>query len=175
MDRKSLRKKIQTLLKDADLPGVGKDVLTMTSIPSSIENLPVILLYPKNETIDRFDESPKRYRRSLDIIIEIKTMHDTDELLTDEMDDLTSLVEDIIENDTTIEKEVEHIELKSVNFDTEGAGQSPIGSVKMTYEIDYITEPRIDPEFDSFDNLNATWKANAHESDDAQDEIDFNQ
>ena len=174
MDRKYLRKKIQQLLKDANIPGVGQDVFSMRSIPTGVDSLPLILLYPKNETLDRFDEAPKRYRRSLDMIIEIQTVHDDDELLTDEMDDLAAKVEQVIEDDIVIEADVEHIELKTVAYDTEGDGQSPIGAVKMTYEIEYITEPRSEVAHPDFNQADAVWNANGHPDDSTKDTIIMN-
>ena len=174
MDRKYLRKKIQDLLKKENIDGIGQDVFSMRSIPSSIEHLPIALLYPKNETVSRFDEAPKRYLRSLNMMIEVITTNDDDECLTEDMDDLAMLIEQAIENDTEIESCVESIELSSVVYDTAGEGDSPIGSVVLNYQIDYITEPRDDFSMADFNNASTTWKVNGQEDDDAQDLIDIN-
>lgn len=174
MDRKYLRKKIQDLLKAGNIEGIGKDVFSMRSIPSSIEELPVILLYPKNENISRFDESPKRYIRSLNIIIEVITTDDNDEILSDELDRLSADVEKIIEKDTEIESCVESIELQSVIYDTEGDGQSPVGSATLTYQIDYITEPREEGPLADFNTAGAEWHANDHIDNDTNDTIIVN-
>lgn len=174
MDRKYLRKKIQDLLKAGNIEGVGKDVFSMRSISSDIEELPIILIYPKNENISRFDESPKRYLRTLTIIIEVISTDNNDEILSDELDRLSSDVENVIEKDLEIESCVENIELQSVIYDTEGDGQSPVGSATLTYQVDYITEPREDGPLSDFNTAGAEWHANDHSDNDTNDEIIIN-
>ena len=174
MDRKFLRKKIQDLLKKSNIDGIGQDILSMRSIPSSIEHLPIALIYPKNESVTRFDEAPKRYLRSLNIMIEIITTDDNDECLSEQLDDLSAAVEQAIENDTEIEAVVESIELTSVVYDSEGDGQSPVGTAVLNYQINYVTEPR--PEFThaDFDTADTTWHANGHTDDTTKDTISIN-
>ena len=174
MDRKYLRKKIQDLLKTANIDGVGNDVFSMRSIPSSIEELPIILLYPKNEGVSRFDEAPKRYLRSLNIIIELITVDDSDECLSDTLDDLSAAIEAAIEKDVDLESCVESVELTSVVYDTEGDGQSPVGSAVLNYQIDYITESRDDFTHADFNQADVTWHANDHLDDDTKDIIAIN-
>ncbi len=171
MNRKYIRKKIFDLLKNASLPGIGEDVFSMRSVPTSVESLPVALIYPKDELIDRFDESPKRYARALSITIEVISTHDTDDCLTDELDDLAEAIESVIENDTTLELEVESIDLKAVIFDQESDGQSPIGSAKITYDITYISEPRSEGSLPYHDTTHVGWHANEHEDEDTKDII----
>ena len=174
MDRKYLRKKIQDLLKKSNIDGIGQDVLSMRSVPSSVEHLPIALIYPKNESITRFDESPKRYIRSLNIMIEIITTDDNDECLSEQLDDLSAAVEKAIEDDIDIEKVVESIELTSVVYDSEGDGQSPVGSAVLNYQIDYVTEPRSELNHGAFNTADVTWHANDHTDDDTQDTISIN-
>lgn len=174
MDRKYLRKKIQDLLKAANIEGLGTDIFSMRSIPSNIENLPIALIYPNTETITRFDEAPKRYMRSLNVVIEVITLDDNDECLADDMDRLASDVEKAIEDDIEISGCVESIELQSVNYTTVGEGQSPVGSVIMSYQIEYITEPRSKFTHPDFNTGDVTWHANDHLDDDTKDSIDLN-
>ena len=174
MDRKYLRKKIQDLLKRSNIDGIGEDVFSMRSIPSDIELLPVALIYPKNENIDRFDESPKRYERILNIMIEVIVTDDDDECLSDSLDDLSMQVEKAIEQDIEIEKCVESIELQSVTYDTAGEGQSPVGSAVLNYQIRYITEPRENFSHSDFNTADVTWNANEHTDPDTKDTIDLN-
>lgn len=174
MDRKYLRKKIQDLLKRSNIEGIGKDVFSMQSVPSNIEALPIVLVYPKNENISRFDEAPKRYLRTLNIMIEVILTDDDDECLTDGLDDLSSEVEKAIEQDTEIESCVESIELQSVTYDTASEGQSPVGSAVLNYQIDYITEPRDDFSHPDFNTADVTWNANDHTDPDTKDNIDLN-
>lgn len=174
MDRKYLRKKIQEVLKAANIEGIGEDVLSMRSIPSNIEELPLALIYTKNETINRFDESPKRYMRNLDVMIEIFVTDNDDECLADSMDDLSRAVEKAIENDREVESCVESIELQSVIYDTAGDGQSPLGSAVLTYQVEYITEPKDKYSHSDFNHADVTWNANGHTDNDTKDSIELN-
>lgn len=174
MDRKYLRKKIQEVLKDANIESIGSDVFSMRSIPSSIEELPIVLIYTKNESINRFDEAPKRYMRSLNVLIEVIVTDGNDECLSDRLDELSSLVEQAIEKDNTIEVQVETIELQSVVYDTEGDGQSPVGSASLNYVVEYITEPRGESLLPEFETADVTWNANQHIDPDTKDLIDIN-
>lgn len=169
MNRKSLRKKIVEVLKAANNPLFGQDVLEQRSVPTDIESLPVILIYSKSTSVDRFDESPKRYLESVDITMECITQHDDDSLLADELDDLAAAVEKIIEDNYYLEENCEFINLKSVMSDTEGDGQSPIGSMRLTYTFGIINEPRQDVVHADLNTLDNNWQMNDNLNNDAKD------
>lgn len=168
MDRKYLRKKVVQVLKDAKIPYIDQDVFSQRSVPSNIDSLPVALVYTKTMQADRFDESPKRYLKDLDVMIEVVTQNDDDECLADEMDDLSILVENAIEDSIELEKCTEYINLKTVINDTEGDGQSPTGSSILTFTIGYVTEPRTAWVLPDLKTIQTTYKANGNE-DGAQD------
>lgn len=173
MDRKYLRKKVAQVLKDAKIPHIDQDVFTQRSIPTNIDTLPVALVYTKTLIADRLDESPKRYVKDLDVIIEVITQNDNDECLADELDDLSLLAEKAIEDSIELEKCTEYVNLKSVINDTEGDGQSPIGSSILTFTIGYVTEPRTDWIHPDLKTISTTYRANGNEDDTAQDLITF--
>ena len=168
MNRKYLRKKVVQVLKDAKIPNIDQDVFSQRSVPSDVDSLPVVLVYTKTMQADRLDESPKRYIKDLDVMIEVVTQHDTDECLADEMDDLSMLVEKAIEDSIDLEKCTEYVNLKTVINDTEGDGQSPIGSSVLTFTIGYVTEPRTDWVLPDLKTINTTYNMNGNE-DGAQD------
>lgn len=107
-------------------------------------------------------------------MIELITTDNNDECLTDEMDDLTLLIEEAIEKDIELKSCIENLELQSVVYDTAGEGDSPVGSATITYLIEYITEPNIRDSFADFNTAATTWKPNGHEDDSAQDVIELN-
>jgi hypothetical protein len=175
MDRKLLRKKIVEILKDANIPKIGQDVFSQRSVPSDIEGLPVLLVYSKNTSVQRFDESPKRYMESVDITIECVTQHSDDELLADEMDDLALAVEKVIEDNFELENICQSVELKSVVQDTEGDGQSPVGSAKVTYTFEILNEPRTDIVLPGLKTMENNFKMNDNLNNDAKDVLDLPQ
>lgn len=178
-ERKKIRKRVEKLLKDAKIPKVGQDVFSQRSVPTEHESLPVILLYPRNESIERNDHSPKTYQRTLNLEIEIQTTHDTDDLLADELDELAQAVEDVMEESNDLEGLgcVNQLDLISTLYDTEGEGFSPIGSVRLTYAIEYFTEEGLaDKDLVPFKKAKTDWHLEDETDEkDAEDVIEFTQ
>lgn len=171
MQRKSLRKKIVEILKAANNPLFGQSVFPNRSIPSGIDTLPVILVYSRNAPVDRRDESPKSYVINQDIVIECITQDDDDEKLSDEMDDLSDAVIKIIEDDFYLELNCEYINLTSIMSDTEGEGQSPVGSSKVTFAFGLNYNPRQDIILPDLKQLDNNWQMNDNENNDAKDSL----
>lgn len=166
MDRKSLRKKVMSLLKGAAIGDIGEDVFSQRSIPTDVHSLPVALVYIQDVSVDRLDEAPKRYLENAQVVIEVVTKHNDDEQLADEMDDLSALVELAMEGDLELEKELNSMNLVSIFNQTEGDGQSPIGSSKLTYMCEYVREPRPEPVLDDLETIHTEYKIN-----DAEDTV----
>lgn len=171
MDRKFLRKKVAQVLKDAKIPNIDQDVFCQRSVPSSIDSLPVALVYTKTLAAERLDESPKRYIKDLDVMIEVVTQHNDDEELADELDDLSIAVENAIEDSIELEACTEYANLKSVVNDTESEGQSPTGSSIVTFTIGYVTEPRTNWVLPDLKTISTSYKMNGNENDDAKDTL----
>lgn len=163
--RKRIRKAVEQLLKDSKIPNVGDDIFPYRSIPTEHENLPVILIYPKVENVDRFDECPKSYERILSIEIEIQSTHDTDALLADELDDLSEYVEDAIESSKDLSEMLNDLDLKSILYETESNGSSPIGSVRLSYDLQYYTDEslRSKDKAVAFKRMETTYKIEENE------------
>jgi hypothetical protein len=180
MKRKYLRKKIQEVLKAAKIPGVDQDVFCRKSSSHDDGELPYICIYSNTENAQRFDESPKRYKRSLEIVIECITAHDTDELLCDEMDELSYHIETAIESDDVLQgfkdfdKEghcVEDTEITSVQYDSQADGSSPMGAVRLTYSITYVDKPVTQKVHNTLNTVETQWEIGDHEENKAIDLI----
>jgi len=172
--RKKIRKAIESHLKRSKILNVGDDIFSRRSIPTEHEALPVILIYPKTEGVDRNDHSPKSYQRILSLELECITTADDDNDLADELDDLAQCVEDSMEEFETLQGPkdpnclLNQLDLNSVVYDTEGEGFSPVGSVKLTYNLEYYTEEGIsDDELVPFKKMGTDW-----DLDNEDDEID---
>lgn len=184
MKRKFIRKRIQEVLKAANIGDVGDDIFCRKSTPHDDIELPYINIYPNNENVERFDEAPKRYMRSYQVTCEIVSMHDTDELLCDELDDLAYYVENAVENDPILQgwepydKDgncIEDTEVITVQYDQEGNGASPGGSVRVTFNIDYVDAPIIKKVLSPFKGLDTKWEIGDHGDNRAEDSIDLPQ
>lgn len=173
MTRKSLRKKIVEILKAANNTMFGQNVFPNRSIPTNVDTLPVVLVYSRNAPVDVRDESPKSYIIQQDIVIECISQHDDDGKLSDEIDDISEAVIAIIEDSFELEENCEHVTLSSIMMDTEGEGQSPIGSVRITYSIGLNFVPRQSLILDDLFELENNFKMNDNENNDAKDVIEF--
>ena len=182
-ERKRIRKKVIEILKEARIPNIGESVFSQRSVPTASEDLPVINVYVKSESVERFNQSPKTYKRNLQIELEINTVHNTDDELSDELDDLSQSVEDALEDAVDIlfamkdskgnEDLINDYDLLSALYDIEGAAQNPYGSVRMIYDFEYFTDedrPKILPDLKS---IKTTIKVNGREENDATDIAEF--
>ena len=184
MRRKLIRKRVQQVLKDANIPMVEDDVFCRKSVSHDDDELPYINIYPNSENVDRFDEAPKRYRRDFQITCEIVTTHDNDCLLADELDDIANYVEDAIENDSILQgydpydddgSHIEDTEAISVQYDQEGNGSSPGGSVRLTFNVSYVHNPVSKRVLSPFNGLDTKWKIGDHKENRAEDKLNLPQ
>lgn len=180
MKRKSLRKKVQSVLKAANIAGIGQDVYCRKSTNHEESQLPFICIYPNDETAQRYDEAPKRYKRNYEIVIEVISTHDSDELLCDELDDLADAIEKTIESSRSLQgwdpyddlgNQVEDCEATSVNYDIQADGSNPMGAVRLTYSINYIDEPDKPTVTDDFVTVETEWKIGDHGENKAVDKV----
>lgn len=175
-ERKKIRKTVERILKAAKIPLVGNDVFSQRSIPTDHDELPVILIYPRTENVERNDESPKSYQRNLSLEIEIQTTANDDSQLADELDDLSQCVEDVIEGSKELADLVNDLDLKSTLYDTDSEGSSPIGSVRLNYDLEYYTdEARDDEDLVPFKRAHTDWHLEGDEEKDAEDDFKFSQ
>lgn len=184
MKRKFIRKKIQEVLKGANIGDVGDDVFCRRSTNTEEDELPLINIYTGSEGAERFDEAPKRYKRSLEVTCEIITSENTDEILCDSLDDLSFWTEQAIENDPVLQgweaydKEgncIEDTEVVSVQYDNEGNGNQPIGSCRVTFIISYIEAPITKKVLAPFTGLDTKWEIGDHGTNQAEDKVDLPQ
>lgn len=173
MNRKSLRKELVDILKTANICGVNGNVFPNRSIPSNIDTLPVILVYSKNAPIDKRDESPKSYLINQEMVIECITQHDDDSKLSDELDDISDAVIKAIEDSFWLEDNCEDVTLTSLITDTEGTGQSPAGSTKVSYTMSLNYYPRQDLVFDDLKSLDNNFSMNDNQNNDAKSITEF--
>lgn len=170
--RKYFRKRIIELIKNAQIAGVLDNVFSWKSTPDDIQTLPVVIVYTKSENSQILDESPKSYQKDFEVQIEIKMMDDDDDLLSDQMDDLSELIEDIIEADFEMEDRA-LLTQSNAQYQTEPDGQSPVGSVILTYVISYKKNARGEATLDDLKTIASKWNVNDNDEVSPTDVITF--
>lgn len=179
--KRQIRERIRDILIEVGTPA-GNQVAIGRTIPSWIENLPVILIYPSNESLRRFNEAPKNYQRNLSVTIECLAAGDDDNDLDYNLEVLGERIEDIVEVDETLGIDcVDELELQNVEYQTEPDGQSPTGSLILNYNVRFYQDAN-QPGLNCLDDLkqaNTEWQVGHHggspedEVIDAEDQINF--
>lgn len=169
--RKNIRKKVAEILRGNT--DAGNRVFPNASVPPWEEELPVILIYPRSESVAKYAEAPREFERDLDLTIEIIAKGpETDEdgnppvdsagnpkkALEDILDDIADQVEILMAKDETLQNTADDSILKSTEFEFESAGALPIGSARLTYGVTYYTHsPRKSEETSDFATSQHDW------------------
>lgn len=184
--RKAIRKAIRNILLNKT---EAKDrVFTNQSTPSWVEDLPVILIYSRSEDNEVFNESPREWKRTVNMAIECiavapesPNIGDSDEsparLLDDLLDDIADKIELELSRDDTLNCTADDINLSSTEFDFEGDGQMPVGSVRLIYQVTYYTNvpANIDlqPEVSDYEQAGVEWNV-GHDNESPDENIEAN-
>ena len=158
----------------------GKNIAIGKTAPTWIKNLPAILIYASNESVQRFEEAPKTYRREFSLSIECITAGNEDNDLDLALEEMAERVEDIMEVDETLGDLVNKIELRGSEYQVESDGQSPSGALVLTYAIEFYQDANKSGIncLDDLKQLKTDWEVGHHDESsdgvtDAQDQIDF--
>jgi hypothetical protein len=117
---------------------IGRTVPTKTDEPNA---LPILLIYSIDEDVRRFNQAPKNYRRNLTVNIECIDTGNTDDDLDRRLEVLAETVEDLMEKDERLGlKEVNFLELTGANYQAQADGESPFGSLILTYNVEYFRD-----------------------------------
>lgn len=184
--KKTIRKKIVELLRGNT--DAGSRVLPNASIFPSDGELPVILVYPRSESVSEYARAPRELERTLDVAIEViaKGPEDNPDLATpaqgeksleDILDDIAEQIEEIMHKDDSLGGVADESIYTNAEYEFDKAGSMPIGSVRLTYSVKYYTmAPRENEELDAFETTKADWNLdNDDNADDASDEIELDQ
>lgn len=181
--KRKIREQIRDILIKTGTPA-GEQVAIGRSIPTWVENLPTILIYPSNESVQRFNEAPKNYQRNFAVSIECIGAGNDDNDLDYNLEVLGERVEDIMEVDETLGIDcVDRLELQNVEYQTEPDGQSPTGSLILNYNVRFYQNAN-QPGLNCLDDLkqvNAEWQIGHHDGSpeddviDAEDQVNFDE
>ncbi|MGD9664616.1 MAG: hypothetical protein AB7U34_05375 [Novosphingobium sp.] len=132
------RKTIRHAIKDALLnnTSAGAHVYASRTRPIPATSLPAILVYTNNEAVEIFNESPREYRRTLTLGIEIAAR--ADEALDDTLDDIAQEIERILSENQT-PGGADTLLLTGAEIVLTKDGDNQHGSCVLTYDAIYFT------------------------------------
>ena len=137
--RNTLRNAIISKLKSANISGVGNNVFGSRSRKLWTGDLPAILVYTRTEDSKAPQLSSPLLQRTLKIGIEARATAGDD--LEDVLDSLAEGIESAVAADETFGLEfVSSASLVETGVDLNEETQRPIGGIRLTYEVRYLTE-----------------------------------
>lgn len=176
--RRSLKEKISEFILDKT--EAGGSVFISRAIPTDIHDLPVILIYMKNEDVELFDESPRRYKRTASVVIECISSGVDDSDADDKVEKIAAQVEDLLTKDETLDCLADDTWLGNINFQSEADGQSPVAAAVLTFNVQYFREPISEQCLPDYLRSGVEWQVGHHdessdETIDAEDEFEIPQ
>lgn len=154
--KRAIRKYVRLLLLDKT--DAKERVFINRTVPTQVEDLPVILVYSLGETITRFNEAPKDYLREFSLRIEIVAAGDEDNDLDERLEAIGDIVESLLEQDETFSDLVSHIELKSTEYLGNHEAQSPVGVLALNYSVYFLTDAISSISLDDFSGADIKYK-----------------
>lgn len=158
--RKQIRAAIKSLLK-GQVSEVGDRVFTNRFAPIWELPLPVILIYTRDEPVNKWSEAPREFERKLKLEIEIAASPTADAEVDDILDDLCQKVEDKMRIDHTFDELASDFLLTNTEYQSTSNGSKEIAAARMTYEIAYYTvETAINEQTEAatFEELNTKFR-----------------
>lgn len=186
--RKIIRKKIQEILKGKT--DVGDRILTNQGTPTWDKELPVIIIYPKNESVTMFNQAPRELRKDLEVVLEViakgpEILEDIEKpTVEDQLDDILEQIECALSPDQTLGDVTDNHVLTNVDFEFAADGGFLIGHARVTYTVTYVefSPKSIDKQSGVTDFVTAqvSYKVGHHDSEpddqiEAEDTIDIPQ
>ncbi len=187
--RKIIRKKIQQILLGKT--DVKDKVFTNQATASWDEDLPVIIIYPKSEVIEKFNQAPRELKKDVDFVLEViakgpEILEGTAKpTVEDQLDDILEQIECALSPDQTLDGVADDHIPTNIEFEYESAGSNVIGHARVTYTVTYVehSPKSIDKQagISDFKTVVAEYKVGHHDSEpdpentEAKDNIDIPQ
>lgn len=148
--RNAIRKAVQAALKGRT--SAGDSVFVSQVGSSDAGDLPKILISTVNESVEVFDLSPKRYKRSVDILVECLVDGDDEDDMSQRAETLSDQVEQVLEKNEQLGLGdlINSLNLVSVSHQGTNEGESPIMNVALRYVAEvflYSIGERVFPDF----------------------------
>jgi hypothetical protein len=133
--RQQIREQVVTLC--TGLTTTGSRVYDTRLYNLDSDDLPGLVIYTQNESSTKSTLSPSTYERELDVLIEGYAQANND--IEDTLDTISKEVEDAIGADPLLNGKAVDSELTSTEIEFTSIGESPIGILRLTYRVLYMT------------------------------------
>lgn len=143
----------------------GSNVFANRAKPLFVTELPAILVYTKNETVEIANESPREYRRGLVVSLELVATGANEASVDDALDDLAEEVEAAIFEEETFGGLVTDTILGETEMELLQEGEKPIGAAKIALTMPYYQQLPGEPavELDAFEKMHTDIEASEPE------------
>lgn len=137
--RQLIREKVAALLLDAT--NAGKRVWPSRTRHFEARRLPAIGIYTLEDAATVADASPRRYDRTVTVVVEI--LATADDELDNVLDVLAAQVEAVLLADKTLGGVADDSAMgkTSIGFAAADEGEQPFACLAMEFEADYTTRP----------------------------------
>jgi len=178
--RKLIREAVKGILKGKT--AAGDKVYSNLSSPTWRQQLPAIVIYSRSEAVETFNVAPKEYKHTLQLAIEAIAYGNEDPAAKDLLEDLLDQIgEDItreMHRDETLGETInvfgkktaliDSMDLRSMEFQFEGDGARPTGSLTLVFDLVYYEMRPASMEeqagISDLETINAKWKVGHHDS-----------
>jgi hypothetical protein len=136
--RKTIRDKAVSILVAADtdvLANVFPNRVRPFLSTSWTDDLPAICVYTMDESSQIFDESPRRYKRIVQLAVEIQAK--ADESVDDVLDAIARQVENALLADETLDATVDDLILSESRTAIRDEGEQLIGATLLRFDATY--------------------------------------
>lgn len=147
--RREIRNKFRDLLLGKT--DAGANVFSNRASATWSEELPIIAVYSRAESVEQLNTAPLEYRRVIEMAVEIVAEGSETPgavmALEDTLDEIAEQVEKELSRDETIGETlnyfgkkvalVDALRLKTIEFDFQGEGVKPTGSAIMLFDVTY--------------------------------------
>ena len=133
--RQQIREQVVTLC--TGLTTTGSRVYDTRLYNLDADDLHGLVIYTQNESSTKSTLSPSTYERELDVLIEGYAQANND--IEDTLDTISKEVEDAIGADPLLNGKAVDSELTSTEIEFTSIGESPIGILRLTYRVLYMT------------------------------------
>ena len=132
--RKEIWTKVVKILKGRRL---ADNIVGCRSVATWNDNLPAISVYPVSEDVEELDQSPRRMKRTIDLLIEVKVKGKDEQDAAECLDDLCDDIENCLTIDDSIDCLADDILLKTARFEYDSEGSSNIAFAGLVFSVEY--------------------------------------
>lgn len=174
--RKAIRNEVTSLLTTAAITGIGTKVYASRARSIWATERPCICVYTLNDQAELLEQTPPRYKRTLDLAIEVIVAMDDD--YDDTVDDIADAVEALLLANNELPTTGATIKLAGTEITMRAEGETVHASAVVRATAEYEQEYTVaDSALDDFEQANVEWNTGGsqHVNDRAEDEIQLPQ